>query len=226
MDIDIEDKNTRLYEAELHPSLFSGPDPNLAINEFKTTMDDDLTTLGCRTLIHKKSHTATCFKYSQQKNTEKKCRFGFPREIVHESSIDTQTGEILLCRKDSWINNYNPWITMACRSNNDIQFIGSGAAALARIYYITNYITKSDLTTYNAYAMGAAAIESDSDSQNSLTNNNQLFVIKEKFEELVDFWIQNLNPKCQESSILSKERIEKTIQILNGNTKPTKIMKK
>jgi hypothetical protein len=35
----------------------------------------------------------------------------------------------------------------------DIKFIGSGPAAKAIIYYITNYITKSLLKTHVAYAV-------------------------------------------------------------------------
>ena len=98
-------------------------------------------------------------------------------------------------------------------------------------YYFVAKMTKNKqkkLTTQkiSKTSITPIPIESDLDSQNSPTNNNQPFVIKEKFEELVDSWIQNLNPKYQESSILSKERIEKAIQILNGNTKPTKMMKK
>ena len=34
----------------------------------------------------------------------------------------------------------------------DIKFIGSGAAAKAIIYYITNYITESQLKTHVAFA--------------------------------------------------------------------------
>jgi hypothetical protein len=34
----------------------------------------------------------------------------------------------------------------------DIKFIGSGPAAKVIIYYITNYITKSQLKTHIAYA--------------------------------------------------------------------------
>lgn len=122
-------------------------------------MKEDLYTLGARTLLHKKSHTPTCFKYCKP-GTQQTCRFGFPRELVPQSSFDRDSGEIKLRRLDRRANNYNPWITIACRGNNDIQFIGSGASAMARVYYITNYVTKSELTTHSAYAMGAAAVQS------------------------------------------------------------------
>jgi len=42
--------------------------------------------------------------------------------------------------------------TKCIRCNMDIKFIGSGAAAKAIIYYITNYITKSQLKTHVAFA--------------------------------------------------------------------------
>ena len=50
------------------------------------------------------------------------------------------------------VNNFNTTIleTMCC--NMDIKFIGSGASAKAILYYITDYITKSQLKTHIAYA--------------------------------------------------------------------------
>lgn len=40
----------------------------------------------------------------------------------------------------------------AIQCNMDIKFIGSGAAAKAMTYYVTNYITKSQLKTQVAFA--------------------------------------------------------------------------
>jgi hypothetical protein len=41
----------------------------------------------------------------------------------------------------------------AIHCNMDIKFIGSGASAKGILYYITDYITKSQLKTHIAFAM-------------------------------------------------------------------------
>ncbi|KAJ7199861.1 hypothetical protein GGX14DRAFT_340018, partial [Mycena pura] len=45
------------------------------------------------------------------------------------------------------------------RCNMDIKFIGSGASAKAILYYITDYITKSQLKAHVAYAALELAIK-------------------------------------------------------------------
>src|SRR5258705_12590692 len=50
------------------------------------------------------------------------------------------------------VNNYCKTILSAVHCNMDIKFIGSGASAKAILYYITDYITKSQLKTHVAYA--------------------------------------------------------------------------
>ena len=63
-----------------------------------------------------------------------------------------ETGELCLRCLDGLVNNFNETILEAIRCNMDIKFIGSGPAVKAIIYYITNYITKSQLKTHVAYA--------------------------------------------------------------------------
>ncbi|KAG1799396.1 uncharacterized protein HD556DRAFT_1430667 [Suillus plorans] len=65
---------------------------------------------------------------------------------------DPETGEITLKCLDGLVNHFNESILEAMRCNTDIKFIGSGPAAKAILYYITNYITKSQLKTHVALA--------------------------------------------------------------------------
>lgn len=53
---------------------------------------------------------------------------------------------------DGMVNNFNKTMLEAIRCNMDIKFIGSGASAKAVLYYITDYITKSQLKAHVAYA--------------------------------------------------------------------------
>jgi hypothetical protein len=72
--------------------------------------------------------------------------------VIPVSTIDPDTGEITLRCLDGLVNNFNETIIEAIRCNMDIKFIGSGPAAKAVLYYITDYITKTQLQAHVAYA--------------------------------------------------------------------------
>ena len=59
---------------------------------------------------------------------------------------------------DGMVNNFCQTILQAIRCNMDIKFIGSGDAAKAALYYITDYVTKSQLTTQVAYGTLLGAV--------------------------------------------------------------------
>lgn len=54
---------------------------------------------------------------------------------------------------NTYINNYNPYIIASYCRNNIIRFIATVKLDLVYIYYITDYITKSDTNTYNSFLM-------------------------------------------------------------------------
>ena len=56
-------------------------------------------------------------------------------------------------RAHPMINNFNPYIISACRSNMDIKYIFSGKDAKALVYYITDYVTKSNLSFYDTFSL-------------------------------------------------------------------------
>ncbi|KAG9312394.1 hypothetical protein JVU11DRAFT_6773 [Chiua virens] len=66
--------------------------------------------------------------------------------------MDEHTGEITYQCLQGNINNYNETMLQAICCNMDLKFIGSGPAAKAMMYYVTNYITKSQLKAHIAYA--------------------------------------------------------------------------
>jgi hypothetical protein len=51
------------------------------------------------------------------------------------------------------------WICVACRCNHDIKFIASNKDAKGLVYYNTDYITKSALSTYQLYTLMKGAVE-------------------------------------------------------------------
>jgi hypothetical protein len=102
--------------------------------------------------IHSQNHNSTCFKYS--KKGARKCRFYFPRPKVEASYID-KLGVAHLHRDNEWVNPYNPWIAASIGSNQDLSFLATRAKALALLYYITNYATKDEASTYQMVATAA-----------------------------------------------------------------------
>ncbi|KAJ4472844.1 hypothetical protein C8J55DRAFT_412329, partial [Lentinula edodes] len=144
----------RIPSTDLHPSSVRGT-TMLGYNGYdcdsKDILQQDLHNLVHSCQVHK--HTATCFKYCKDSSKPKECRFGLDdSNVVLESCFDPDTGELNLRCLDGLVNNFNETILRAIRCNMDIKFIGSGASAKAVLYYITNYITKSQLKAHVAYA--------------------------------------------------------------------------
>ncbi|KAJ6447538.1 hypothetical protein C8R45DRAFT_752171, partial [Mycena sanguinolenta] len=111
----------------------------------------DLHNLVKRCQFHK--HHPTCYKYWRGPPEPKECRFDLAEEhVVPITTVDPDTGEITHRCLDGLVNNFNETIIEAIRNNMDIKFIGSGDTAKAILYYITDYITKTQLQAHVAYA--------------------------------------------------------------------------
>ncbi|KAL6309394.1 hypothetical protein BKA93DRAFT_718238, partial [Sparassis latifolia] len=103
----------------------------------------------CGEVLQRHQHRKVCEKYGN----EGKCRFLFPHEVVESSYFDRNTNSVILMCKDANVNYYNPYILVFCRHNHDIKCILSGKAAKAAMFYITDYITKVDLKTYQMLSL-------------------------------------------------------------------------
>ena len=80
-----------------------------------------------------------------------------PREVVTESQI--KDNEIILKRSHPNINNYNPAIMTCIRSNHDVKFIASGKDGKACAFYMTDYATKSSLSSHQMFPLIAASLK-------------------------------------------------------------------
>ena len=111
------------------------------------------------------NHTETCWKYLRrgEKRTDSNCRMRIDGSTRDNTSKDPETGSILLRRLHPRIANYNDLIIFLIRANMDIKHIGSGEAAKALIYYITDYITKSSLPAHVGLAALLHAIHRSAD---------------------------------------------------------------
>lgn len=105
------------------------------------------------------SHTKTCYKY-RKTGEDLRCRFNHDEDNFRETTeFDPVTAEICLRCLHGMVNNFNATLLEAIRCNMDIAFIGSGESAKAILYYITDYITKTDLKTHVAFSALKLAIE-------------------------------------------------------------------
>ncbi|KAF5341970.1 hypothetical protein D9611_001217 [Ephemerocybe angulata] len=105
------------------------------------------------TQCQRHTHSKTCYKYWRGPPHPKECRFNLEEGNTRlVSGFDKDTEELSLRCLDGLVNNYNDTILRAVRCNMDIKFIGSGNTAKAVCYYITDYITKSQLKTHVAFA--------------------------------------------------------------------------
>lgn len=132
--------------------------PNPSDLNYEEKFSNDIYNLVKESNIHR--HNATCYKYAKITDKNPKCRMRFPRALFEESSIDIETGELRLKRSDEWINNFNPTIISACRCNMDIKYIFNGKDAKAICYYITDYVTKSNLSFYDIYSLILKGVKS------------------------------------------------------------------
>ena len=129
--------------------------PNLntiQLAEWKIFMDSEIKKLG--EIFQRHKCRQVCHKYGN----EKECRFQFPHDLEKESYFDTKTNSVVLKCLDPTINFFNRFILVFCRHNHDIKSILSGKAAKAAMFYITDYITKMDLKTYEVLTLLSRAV--------------------------------------------------------------------
>ena len=104
-------------------------------------------------------HNAGCYKNWKGPPAEKLCRFRLDESKRNDhTKIDRSTGEILGQCLDGMVNPFNGPMLEILRCNMDLKFIGSGCSAHAVLYYITDYISKTQLKTHVAYNVLELAI--------------------------------------------------------------------
>ena len=104
------------------------------------------------------SHTKTCYKYSI--SGEKSCCFNLDEaNVTPTTSFNEEIGSLMMRHLDGMVNNYNPTIVVATRCNGDIKFMASGDAAKSVLFYITDYITKTQLKSHVSFSALEAALK-------------------------------------------------------------------
>ncbi|VDB96204.1 unnamed protein product [Peniophora sp. CBMAI 1063] len=125
---------------------------------FESNFTDAVRSLAVSCNWHE--HTETCWKHLKPKQPRDSahCRMRHTGAVREATALDPETESIMLRRLHPWINNYNDVMLYLLRCNMDIKYVGSGEAAKALSYYITDYITKPSLPTHAALAAVCTAI--------------------------------------------------------------------
>ncbi|KAI0349500.1 hypothetical protein OH77DRAFT_1364957, partial [Trametes cingulata] len=91
---------------------------------------------------HDKDHDRGCLK-----GDPLYCRARFPRETYPTTMVDEDSGALRFQKRDVWINTYNPVLSYLLRCNTDVTCLLSGTQVRAIVAYVTDYVTKSSMTT-------------------------------------------------------------------------------
>ncbi|KAK3922581.1 LOW QUALITY PROTEIN: putative ribonuclease [Frankliniella fusca] len=96
-------------------------------------------------LLNKVQHHSCQKGYCQvNKNSQRKCRFNFPKPLVEESFIKIDNAndiEFNSKRNDENLNKFNPYIILNWRANMDIAPVLSKTAL---VNYLEKYVSKSE----------------------------------------------------------------------------------
>lgn len=128
-------------------------------------------------------HTASCWKHlgRRQLRDDHNCRMGMDGHILAETMLDPETASILLRRLHPRIASYNDVIMFLLKCNVDVKFIGSGEAAQAYLYYITDYITKPSLPVHVGLAALSYAIkQTNSRFPDTLEGDSEMHLEKQR----------------------------------------------
>jgi len=151
---DVEDHIDPTFEPRTQrppqpPSVKSPPD---ALSSWGHVFATEVKRCGEALQQHK--CRAVCHKYGN----DDRCRFLFPHEVIETSHFDEDTNSVVLMCRDSMVNFFNPYVLVFCRHNHDIKCILSGKGAKAAMFYVSDYITKMDVKTYEMLSLLSRAV--------------------------------------------------------------------
>lgn len=157
----IERPKRNVETGDPHPGTIPAPSVKdmVSIPQFMTDFEGFVNALVKEYNWH--VHTSACWKHlgRRQAKNDANCRMGIDGHTTSTTSLDPETSSIVLRRLHPRIAAYNDVVLFLVQCNMDIKFIGSGEAAKAYLYYITDYITKPSLPVHVGLAALSYAIK-------------------------------------------------------------------
>ncbi|KAK4702598.1 hypothetical protein P7C70_g3623, partial [Phenoliferia sp. Uapishka_3] len=110
------------------------------------------------------------------------CRYGFPRALVEKTHV-SDAGQIVQRRLRPNTNSHNPSLCTFdhIRCNHDLKALFTDPTSCAFAFYMTKYMTKTELSLHRFYALAAASAElhqrARDDADGDVENARQ-FIVK------------------------------------------------
>ncbi|KAI6043178.1 hypothetical protein EDC04DRAFT_2563025, partial [Pisolithus marmoratus] len=108
----------------------------------------------CGEVLQRYQCHLVCHKYGN----EGKCHFLFPHEVIEKSYFDSEMNSIVLKCEDGNVNYYNRHILVFCHHNHSLKCILSCKSTKAAMFYISDYITKMGVKTYEMLSLLSCAV--------------------------------------------------------------------
>ncbi|KZO96691.1 hypothetical protein CALVIDRAFT_481063, partial [Calocera viscosa TUFC12733] len=161
-----------LGREDVDPRTCRGPDLRRTGAGWRVDFDKHVTDLVKRNNWHE--HRATCWIHLRpnEARSDDKCRMRIDGSTRARSEVDAVTGSILLRRLHPRINEYNDVVMFLFKCNMDIQYLGSGEASKAALYYITDYITKASLKVHAGLTALIYAIQKNNEKFEPLPDSS------------------------------------------------------
>jgi hypothetical protein len=110
--------------------------------------------LACN--MHSHKHTSNCFKTADKKA---RCRYGFPLDVVDESSLDAEHRlQLQRLIGNNYVNKSNDIVLWCYRCNNDVRFIATTGSRDA-MWYTIGYVSKAQSNGNTAADAMRAAVD-------------------------------------------------------------------
>ena len=142
----------KLFRSRRPEYYTSNPDAMTVEQQREAVVARTLDELHLASTVQNHNCNACCVKYGT-----KSCRFKFPRPIVLTTFF--KDGAVISKRLDSTCNNYNKAILSVMRSNQDIKLLSTGVDSKATIFYITDYVTKSEMSQIQTVTLLKVAVD-------------------------------------------------------------------
>ena len=106
------------------------------------------------------------------------CKARFPRKIYEETFVDINDGHIFLKKMESMLNTFSPVLSYLTRSNTDVTSLLSGTSIKAIISYISDYLSKPALKTYQIFSSMYDVFENTEKETNIKEDNTRRILLK------------------------------------------------
>ncbi|KAJ7922097.1 hypothetical protein B0H13DRAFT_1483639, partial [Mycena leptocephala] len=91
------------------------------------------------------------------------CKARFPRELFATTHV-SEDGHVNIKKSEPQLNTFSRGLTYFSRSNTDVTSLLSGTAVKAVVSYVSDYVSKLGLKTYQAFASVFDVFEKNSET--------------------------------------------------------------